>query len=82
MCSEATNLFWLGDPKDNPELASVLKSMGFPVIKPILHAEHPVVLAFKAQFPRNPFVFTPRKASQKSSILVGADPVSKSLNKC
>ena len=50
-----------------------------PVDKQIPHAEHPVVFAFKAEFPGNPFVLAPRKASQKSSIVVGEAPVFQQL---
>ena len=53
----------------------MLKSMGLPDDKPILNAEHQVVRAFNKEFPGSPFVLAPRKATQKSSILIGEDPV-------
>ena len=75
MCSEATNLFWLGDPKDHPDLAAVRESMGLPVDKAILHKGHPVVLAFERLFPGTSFLLAPDRASQRSPFLTGADPV-------
>ena len=75
MCSEATNLFWLGDPKDDPDLAAVRESIGLPVDKAILHKEHPVVLAFERLLPGKSFLLAPYRASDKSSVLTGADPV-------
>ena len=59
LCREATNLFWLGDPKDHPDLAVVRESMGLPVDKAILHPGHLVVLAFEKLFPGTPFVLAP-----------------------
>jgi hypothetical protein len=39
ICCNATNLFWLGDPKEHPDLAAVLSSMGLPTDKAILSDE-------------------------------------------
>ncbi len=41
---------------------------------PILHAEHPVLLAFNKEAPGNAFVLAPRKTTQKNSVLYGEDP--------
>ena len=75
LCRDTTNLFWLGNPSEHPELAAVLKAMGLTTDKPVLHAEHPVLLAFNKEAPGNAFVLAPRKTTQKSSVLCGEDPV-------
>ena len=75
ICRDTTNLFWLGNPSEHPELAAVLKAMGLTTDKPVLHAEHPVLLAFNKEAPGNAFVLAPRKTTQKSSVLYGQDPV-------
>ena len=40
----AVNALFTGDPKTDPVLFKVHQAMGLPGDKPILHAEHPVVL--------------------------------------
>ena len=77
LCREATNLFWLGDPKDHPDpdLAAVRESMGLPVDKAILHPGHPAALAFQRLFAGTPFVLAPKRANQRSSVLNGGVPV-------
>ena len=40
----AVNDLFLGNPTTNPALRKVLQAMGLPGDKPVLHAEHPVVI--------------------------------------
>ena len=77
LCRGATNKFWRGNPLEHPELAAVLKSMGLPDDRPILHEGHPVVLAFKGLNRDIEFILAPEvKGASKSSIL-GEAPVFK-----
>ncbi len=75
ICRDTTNMFWLGKPSEHQELAPVLRAMGLTTDKPILHAVHPVLLAFNKKAPGNAFVLAPRKTTQKSSVLYSEDPV-------
>ena len=57
----------------------MLQSLGLPVDMPVLHEAHPVVVAFKANFPEMSFVanfvLAPAKTKQKCSLFVGDDPI-------
>ncbi len=50
-------------------------SMGLPDDKQILHADHLVVCAFKAEYPDRQFILAPEESEDKISILVGKDAV-------
>jgi hypothetical protein len=68
-------LVW-GNQLEHSELAAVLKSMGLQHDKPILHADHSMVLAFKAENPDKNFILAPEaKGDAKSSILAEKAPV-------
>ena len=77
MCSLASNRFWCGNPLEHPELAAVLKSMGLPNDRPILHEGHPVVLAFKAANRDMEFILAPEVKGASRTSIRGEEPVFK-----
>ena len=52
-------MLFLGDPKEHPDLAAVLRDMGLTAEEKILHDQHPLVAAAAAANPGLPFVLAP-----------------------
>ena len=63
---DAVNTLFLGNPTTNPALCKVHQAMGLPGTKPILHAEHPVVVGCGVT---GEFVLCPPDTHTTSSVI-------------
>jgi hypothetical protein len=60
------NELFLGNPATNPALRKVHQAMGLPGDKPVLHAEHPVVMNCGVP---GEFIFCPADTHRASSLV-------------
>jgi hypothetical protein len=78
----AVNKLFLDDPKQNPDLAAVLKEMGLSGDEKILHDQHPIVTSASAVMPGQTFILAPPKVGPTISFLAAKGQFSTSFEQC